>query len=270
MNMHAQYEIARNEFLRALLHPIVVIAGIIALVMAYLNGAGDSGNLTSYNVNVPQDVFILQLTQTYAVTFMISTIMAAFLGAISISRERWSSTLSVLLTKPLNRKDYVLGKFFGLAAFLLVFITFVLLFNSLMITIFYRGPISAEEYVWRITVYILALTLCSSLVLALNMLIGIVSKNLLVVTSISMTYIFVEWFWNLTHLLGNLSVYTPINICNKLISPTLTMSVAVLFDTTKPFYIWFYAAVPYILILIAEMFVILTVSIFLFSRTDNI
>ncbi len=127
--------------------------------------------------------------------YVIFTIIAIFLGATSISYERWNSSINVLLTKPLYRRDYIIGKFIGISAFMLLFNTITLLFIGLIMILFFRGPQSDIEFIWRLAAYIIITTLACSLVIALNMLFGIISKNILMVTAASITYVFFDWVW---------------------------------------------------------------------------
>lgn len=272
MNTSAVFEIARQEFARLLIHPLVPLAALLVLIAAYLNGAGGAHDLeilSGMDLYHKSDMVLVGFGQSLQSTSMICTIMAAFLGAISIPYERWKNTVNVLLTKPLYRRDFIIGKFVGLSAFMLLFNTISILLIGLLIIVYFRGPQSDLEFAWRLMAYILVLTLSCSLVIALNMLFGTISKNLLVVTSASITYIFIDWIWYNDKFLGSLSVLTPVNLYFKLITP-FPITWTTLFDTLVPFDRWFYGIIPYLAILFAEMSILLLMGIFVFSRDDNI
>ena len=175
--------------------------------------------------------------------------------------------VNVLLAKPLYRRDYIMGKFTGLAAFMLLFITFIMLFTGLMVIVFFRGPQSIPEYVLRTTAYIAVFTLSCWLVIALNMLFGIVSKNVLFVTAAAMAYYFIDWVWFSERFIGALSILTPQTLLWKLIYNGDT-SIS-LFDCLIPFDRWLSGAMPYVSLLIIETILLLLAGIYLFSREES-
>jgi ABC-2 type transport system permease protein len=267
--MRMVYEIARQEFVRVLTYPLIPIVFLIILIIAYINGAGGAHDLRSFEEWTTGDALLQGFGQSYGATSMICTIMAIFLGATSIPYERWNGSINVLLTKPLYRRDYVIGKFMGLSGFMLLFNTFTLLFIGLLMIMFFRGPLSSLEFIWRLAAYIIIMSLSCSTVIALNMLFGVISKDILVVTSASMTYIFFDWIWHNERILGDLSILTPMTLYGLAIHP-FAEPFNPLFNTTVQFYRWFSAALPFLAILFIEMLLFLLVGIYLFSREDNV
>lgn len=267
--MNATYKIARQEFTRLLLYPLVPIAVIIVIFIAYLNGAGELPTLQSLSGRYQEDMVVVGFGQCFQSTSMIITIMAVFLSATSIPYEKWNNSLNVLLTKPLYRNDYLAGKFVGLSAFMLLFNTFTILLIGLMTIMCYGGPLSAPEFVWRVIAYILIISISCMVVIALNMLIGIASKNILFVTTASIIYVFFDWIWYNDQLLGSLSVFTPMQLYATIIDPSHISSFPTLFDTMVPFYQWFDSAAPYILALMLELITFLLAGMLLFSWRDN-
>jgi ABC-2 type transport system permease protein len=142
-----------------------------------------------------------------------------------------------------------------------------MLFSGLVVIVFFRGPQSVQEYVLRTSAYIAIFTLSCWLVIALNMLLGIVSKNVLFVTAAAMAYYFIDWIWFSERFIGGLSILTPRSLLWKLIYNKDT-SIS-LFDCFIPFDRWFSGAVPYISLLIIETLLLLLAGIYLFSREDN-
>ncbi|CAJ36175.1 ABC transporter permease subunit [Methanocella arvoryzae] len=267
--MRVMLMIAMQEFTHTLTHPLALLVGGIVLAVAYINGAGGVDTLEIVNAQADLDAVMVGFGQSWQATSMICTIMAAFLGATTIPYEKWKHTLNVLFTKPLYRKDYIAGKFVGLTAFMLVFNTFAVMFTGLLIIVYFREPLSVSDFLLRVIAYIIVMTMSCSLVIALNMLIGVLSKNILVVTSAAMTYIYFDWIWNNDRMLGNLAFLTPMNLYNKLINPITTLY-PTLYDTLTPFTLWFSSAVPYIGLMLIEILVFLLAGIHLFTREDKI
>ena len=109
-------KIAGSELSGVLRSPLIIIAMLIVVMLAYLNGAGGSNllfQLEAWNEN--GDMFIRGFAQICIRSMMICTIMAAYLGVMSFSKERIKGTINVLTAKPLYRRDIVIGKFLGLA-----------------------------------------------------------------------------------------------------------------------------------------------------------
>lgn len=280
MSVKAIYSIAKQEFIRVLTHPIVPSVVLIVIFMAILIGAGDVSDLNAISVmnsisnRIGQDVLIVGLGQCWWTMSMLCTIAAVFLGATVIPYERWSNSINVLLTKPLYKRDYYIGKFTGILAFMLLLNTFTILFVGLMMILFFRGPESDTEYVWRVIANIVVSTLSCSLVIALNMFFGTLSKNILFVTTISITYIFFDWIWYSNRILGWLSNYTPSSLNSMLVGPlppsALTGGQPALFNTLVPFDKWFMGAAPFLIILFIELLFLIFAGIYLFSRDDNV
>jgi ABC-2 type transport system permease protein len=272
LNVEAVYKIARHEFVSVILHPLIPVACLIVLAIAILNGAGGAANLQQLQAmsDGSSDVFFSGFRQSWGAISMICTIMAIFMGATMIPYERWKNSLNVLLIKPLYRKDYLLGKFAGLTAFMLLFNAFAIMLVGLSVIVFFRGPQSDFEFIWRITAYIIALTLGCSLAIALNMLIGLLARNILFVTAASIAYVFFEWIWYDDRILGTglLSLITPMNLYGKFINPPGSM--VALFNTAIPFGQWFGAIIPFLALLIIELLMLLTIEIFLFAKEDTI
>jgi len=264
----ALFGVARQEFSRVLFHPIVLVMGLIVLGIAYLNGAGYAESLqiisSRYEI-YHRDAFIVGVVTVCASTSMASIIVAAFLGATAIPNDRWKNTLSVLLSKPLYRKDYLFGKFLGLSAFMLLFNVFVFFSISLMILLYYGGPLSITYGLLKIASYLVALTLACMLAIALNMLFGVLSKNVLFVTTAAMTFIFVDRIWYAENLLGGLSILLPTRLYYQILDPTPYVP-----EVPLPLDVWAQYATPYVLLLLIEILVLLLAGMYIFSREDNI
>jgi ABC-2 type transport system permease protein len=261
--------IARQEFARVLNHPVVPVVGLIVLVIAYLNGAGNVGSMEIMSSRYHIDGFFYGYGASFTSTTMVCSIMAAFLGATAIPYDRWKNSLNVLLAKPLYRKDYVLGKFLGLTGFMLLFNTLVILLTGLMIAVFFKGPESMTELAMRIPLFIICLTLACSMVAALNLLIGIVSKNILVVTAASVIFIFIDLFWYKNLFPDLMYLLFPGNLYFTVVDPLVDGSVS-LYSPGDPVSLWFQLALPYLALLLIELLVPLVIGIGLFAREDNL
>lgn len=268
MSVMAVYMIARLEFFRLLTNKFVLAVGVFLMFVAFLLGAGGAESFASFSSKHSQDVVLVAFGSSWETTVEISFVMASFLAATSLPHESWKNSLGVLLSKPLYRRDVVLGKFMGIAGFMFLFNAFDVLFTGLMIITFYRGPLSVTEFGLRVGAYILIFTLFISIVIALNMLFGAISKNLLFVTAASISYYFIESIWSAERVLGPLYFLSPLNVFGKIILP-YDSEFLTIFDTVEPFTKWMYAAIPFVCIAIAELAILLLAGIAIFNRKDS-
>ncbi|MDI6897782.1 ABC transporter permease [Methanocella conradii] len=266
----AVWAIARQEFVRVLTYPLIPVVAFIVFLIALLDGAGYASGLEGVGISNGPDVLIFGFTRSWESTAMICSIVAIFLGATSILYERWNSSLNVLLTKPLYRRDYYMGKFLGLSGFMLLFNAFTILLVGLMMVVFYMEPQSGSEFALRVSSYIFITTLSCSLVLALSMFFGVLSKNILLVTSLSVIYTFFDWIWHPERIMGGLSEFTPQQLYFRLIGPKGITDPAALFNTLVPFDRWLNAAIPLLIFVLLEMLALLLIGMCLFSREDSV
>lgn len=265
-NSNPVYSVTVNEFIKLRSNPLILIMSCILFILASLNGLASPYVLSSFTTN--NDVFIRAgLGDMFYRISLLCTIVAAFLGVMSIAEDRSKSLFKVLLTKPLYKRDIVLGKFCGICLFLLMLIGISYIISSLLVMIFYGLPQSILEFILRIISLILALFLECALTAGITMMIGIIFKNLLEAVSIVATCLFIDWYGNLYGYIGNLSIISPrvlyfdiFNVNNQIL----------LIDTSIPYMNWLNAAAPYIVLVILEITAIVILDCFMIIKTDEI
>lgn len=82
--------------------------------------------------------------QGLTVIMVTGAIVALFAASVSIHEEIEGKTAITLLSKPINRRDFIVGKFAGIMA--AVAVLFVLLSIVFMATLFYKMGYDAREY----------------------------------------------------------------------------------------------------------------------------
>lgn len=212
-------KIARQEFNQVAFHPLVVILALITLVIAIINGVG-YGLLHAQNYEGLGQNFIAYrgMSSMWGLTMAICLVMSAFFGAVTIPYDRWKHSYNVLLAKPLYRRDIIVGKFVGLSAFMFLFSGFAVLIAISLVIACLNTPLAlADLAVWT-GGYILLTGLTCSTIIALNLLIGTISKNLLIVTTLSFVYISVELFWYKDWLLLGFDWLMPLSLAGVLVS----------------------------------------------------
>ncbi len=266
------YFIARNEFRRIVGHPLVIIISIVLLTISLLNGIGKAHLLSTLeNGMMPtmymgKDIFLIAGIQGIFYIFSLyCAIFAIFIGALSVSEERSNRSMSVLLTKPLYRRDVAIGKFLGNGVFMMIFILFNVLISSLLVMIFFREPLSMLDSIVRIFSYISVLFLECMLSLGITMLIGIIFKNLFTALIVAVTFYYLDWYSFLTNYAGNLAFLSPRYLYYKVIG----ISDVNLFDTSIGYYGWLNAALPLIVLMVLEVIIIMLIDCFVFTKDEE-
>ncbi|MGA9140405.1 MAG: ABC transporter permease subunit [Methanocella sp.] len=247
-------KIAGNECSRVAGHPLVIITSLVLFIFAVLNGLGGKEMLVDLAGSDPGNVIISTgLGQVlYSIAFL-CTIVAVFVGAMSVVQERSKSSLLLLLTKPLYRRDIIAGKFLGLSLFMLVFIALNVAVNVFMIVLFFQAPVQTVEFLFRIFFFILVLFIECSLSLAIMMLAGVILQDLLKVALVAVTYVYLEWFALIQAYIGWWT-----NVSPRSMFFSIVLGSGTLLDTSIAYTTWLGRFLPQILLM-----VVLTVGIFL-------
>jgi len=120
--------IARNTFVESVRQPIyfvLLMAGWIfqifnTLLAGYSLGYTDSAEVSADNK--------LLLDMGLATVFVVATLLAAFIATAVISREIENKTALTVISKPVGRPMFVLGKYLGVSAAILVAAIVLLVF----------------------------------------------------------------------------------------------------------------------------------------------
>ncbi len=253
--------IAVNEFKRVAGHPIVILLMCIFIVLAFVQSAAGYRMLQVMEFHDPDgpDRFMTGLSQMWYDTSLICSVMAAFIGIVSILEDRSKNLFNVLLVKPLYRRDVIIGKFIGVSVFITIFITVSIAIYSLLLMLFFRMPFSMTEFLSRASAYILGLSMECSLTIVLAMLFGVIFKNFLESLGLLLAYFYLEWYCNLDLLTGPLSLINPYSLYGNVASVNL-------FDTTVPFLQVINNSLPYAILMLAWMLILLLLDCLIFTR----
>lgn len=271
-NYYVIFEIAKKEFFKVVLHPIVILLVCIALAFIYFNSAGGFIMLDRLQaINQNNDQFIQGYAQIFAPMIGIFAIIAGFLGVMSISEERSSGSFNVLLTKPIFRRDVILGKMLGLSIFMFLFILTIELLTGLLLVYYFREPWSIPDFLWRFFVIVISSLMTCVLIIELSMLSGLLFKNLLLAVSVVATYIFLDCIefvtsiFNMYFFNSSLTI-TPWILLFRIISPGMRGG---LFATSIAFSEWFWNALPFIVWMGILIIGVLELDCYVFSRQSE-
>lgn len=261
--MSSIVKIARNELIKIVKNPLVILISVILFFVATLNGLASASTLPIFESLLDGNDHFLSvgISNTFYTTSLLMSILSGSIGLLSITEDRSNGSLNLLLTKPLYRRDYIIGKWTGLSVFIVLLILIDVLLSTSMIMLCYNGPTSGEELIIRLLAYVFILSVLCIEVMGIAMLISILFKNLFQALTVFGTLLCFEWLFNfpatILNLIGDLKTIFPVTLYITIISGKGNIN---LFDTYGPFSMWLNNILPY-----AFFMFLLTVLIFLFS-----
>jgi len=150
--------VARNTFREHIRDKILYNLILFALVMILSSLA--LGQLTlGHEQKVIIDLGLASIS-------IFGTLIAVFIGISLVYKELEKRTIYALLSKPVHRHEFILGKYLGLLGTLLVNV--VIMTAGLIVTLMYHGGMGFQEYLRLIPgVYLIFLSLALTTALAL-------------------------------------------------------------------------------------------------------
>jgi ABC-type transport system involved in multi-copper enzyme maturation permease subunit len=191
VDLHRVRVIGTNVFREVIRDRILYLIGLFALL------------LVAARVLLPevaagsQDKILLDLG--LAAIELLGLVIAAFVGTTLVNKEIEKRTVFVMLTKPLSRAEFILGKHLGLSAVLLVLVT--------AMTLLYLGVLSLGQVSYSIGSILLAVLyqfLMLSLLTAVAIVFGVFTSSLLAALLTFAVYLMGQFSRDLLAL-GNLS-----------------------------------------------------------------
>jgi ABC-2 type transport system permease protein len=277
--MNSIFKIARHEFSLISLNPVAIVFIAIVLVFAVINTLGVASIPAggSYSNYTHDQIFYINLGNFYWDISVFFAFLAMSIGIVSVTDDRSGGSLRVLFTKPIYRRDVILGKFIGVGSFLLFLIVIAYtLYASLMIAV--SGcPESIVDLVLRLGSFVILLFLNSCITLGLVMALGIFLSEAGALIA-SLAFISYEWLrldgtvTSMGWLIGDASIIDPFYLYWKAFRPSTVYSPTGgymnLYTITQPYMAWLQQAFPYILLMIADVIIIVLIGCLLFSREE--
>jgi ABC-2 type transport system permease protein len=265
--MRPALKIASNEFSRIIKNPIVILFAGLMFLLALINAGSNSALLPRFESFMGHDAafFYVGLGNSLWTLSIFFSFLSMCLAVISISDER-NGSLRVLVSKPLYRRDVIIGKFLGLSTvlFLLMVLT-VCLFVSLTMTVF-SGPSSFSELILRAGSFIVLLFLNCCFTAGLVMFLGIF-LNKAETLVVSVVFVTQECLSGTGFMatLGQLQLIDPESLY---ISAFQISAGNDLYTTSVSYSTWISHAIPYVSLMIIEVIFIVLISCVLFNRDE--
>jgi len=269
----AVFLIARNEFSRIFGHPMAMIVVCVLIVMMLVTGIA-SGSLLikplkyafEYRLS-PDEMIYSGIGGVFYNVFLFLTILSLFLGVAALPEERSNGSLRVLMTKPLYKRDIILGKFMGMSTFILMIITLEIAILALIYILMFQGQgfRSIPEIFLRLGFLVFLIFLNSTLMLGLTMFFGTLTKSLFGTLILSVSYLYFEYYLQVPSLISQLQ-FSP----SRLLFSAYAISDINLLNNTFPFSAWFYSALPFIILMVLEVIIIVILDCFMFNVNEDL
>ncbi|WP_424358871.1 ABC transporter permease subunit [Methanocella sp. MCL-LM] len=262
--------IAKSQMLDMLReHLVLCIIGLIAIIII-LNAAANAIMIPEIDIHVDDGndhFFSVGMSNPLFETSVLLSILSMFIGLSITTEDRAYGTLRVLITKPLYRRDVLVGKFIGLSFLLLLIILSLILLCVSTQILLYRAPYSTEDLILRISSYVFVLFLSCELTLSISILLGVVFKKFLSVLLFAGAFIGLEWYFIPPESLQGIVRYV---IPKQLYITILEADgQASIFETVSSFGTWLNGSLPLIVLMIAEILLVMLISTWVFTKDDE-
>jgi ABC-2 type transport system permease protein len=266
--VNAMFTIARNEFSMVARNPLVILFGAILFITIIALALGNSVTLPKTPIIFEsEDVFIEGVSYIFANYSLFFALLAVCLGLASMANERSGGSLRVLITKPLYRRDIIIGKFLGISSFLFILMVIFMVLQVSLTIITFRPPYSFIDMVLRVGCFIVLAFLNCSLTLGIVMLLGsIFNKTEALIASLA--FISYEWLSQTVMTPKNLGIFQKIDPNRLYLDLVVSGSTGTLFRTYVPFSTWFGNAWPYMVLMVAEVVLVVLIASTIFSRQE--
>jgi ABC-2 type transport system permease protein len=260
--LYVVYRVARNEFARVFFHPLTPTIVLLLLFLAVLYGLGGT---TAYMGGSSDDGLYYNIGQIFYFTSEYGVVIAAFIGVLSIAEERRTHSLNTILSKPIYRRELIIGKFLGLNCYMLAIITYSLLSAGLSLSLLYFTPTDPLDFIAKIAIYVLITLVYTSVVMAIAMLISVIFNDLLISTTLAMSFLFVDGFVGWSWVSPVLDNFSPIIAMGNL----YIRHAADLRDPVLTVGQWFSVNAPSLFFMVAAIILVSLASMMVFTRSDN-
>lgn len=271
MSFEGMTKVAKLEFSIMIRNPVVLAMLFVLLAWAALNAADGYVRLHSDDTSgyyTVEKIFTMEYNNFPFFVATNVTFLSLCFGVLSIIGDRSSSRLRLLLTKPLYRKDLILGKIIGLdmLLFLIIAVVTTLFLSFQLIAIGGTGDI--VSILLRTILNILIIFIYSSLVTGFVLLFSMIFRSnlLALIASVSFVYLDAHRSFSISTLLGIKELMWIIPY--ELLGYIIHFNNQGLQSITQPLDAWLIGCWPYIVLLCAETVIVILLVIILFNREE--
>lgn len=263
-------KISLNELIQTMVSPITAAILLFFFVFSIINAANFYSFVSMSNsVGIPIDYQQAFIDAVQNLTYILTAIimfLSINLAIISFGDERSKGTLTILSAKPVYRRDIISGKYFGINAFLILLIIFIVsIFVSLMI-MFFGTPESVMDILFRLVLQSILLMMYCAVSVGITILFVMLLKNNLEAYILSIFFVIVEWLMLYPFILNYFDWFSTINP-SKVFYNILGSGPGIL-NIHYPVGVWFGLAFPYVMLLIMEILAVFIFDLYLYGKME--
>ena len=259
--------IASCEFSKLCMSPIVIVFVMLMIILSLTNAAGCSVVLPRFSFMSHDEAFFFVGLGNFLWNFSsLFSFLSVCITIVSFSDEK-KGAFRVLLTKPVYRRNGIGGKLFGILSFLFLMMAFTVSIFVSLIMVVYGGPGSLSELFLRSGSFVLLLFLNCSFSVGLStffcILLGKAEAMMASIAFIALEYL-ARTPW-VPSFLGDLEIINPVSLYLSAFSCGINQN---LYSTSIPYLSWASHALPYVVLMVAEVVVITLINCTIFNKEE--
>jgi ABC-2 type transport system permease protein len=256
--------IAKNEFSRCIGNPIVITATVFLCISSLIFVAGQYAYVQNSHAGPvdANDLFLNNIAGSSYFISMVLSFLSLCIGIVALAGERYSGSMRVLLTKPLYRRDIIVGKFIGINFLMLLLAVFVI-FICVAFSIAAFGLPSAfpDDILRTVTLTILLFMQCM-IFTSIVLFCGVIFKNLYMSLILSVSFFILVWLISWPFTWANvLKLFDPVVLYLSLIGNYSNVNISYL-D-------WVSEILPYAVYMFLGILVIFIIDCYFFTNEET-
>ena len=263
--------VAGHEFSRLARSPLVIFVVVIICLSTVINAAGCSVLLHKID-DVAAEPFMSGIGNLFYFSSIFFSFLALCMGIMVVSGDRSVGALRVLVTKPLHGRDIIAGKLLGMNALLLALVTLFVALGAASLAVSYGMPHDSGETALKLIIFGAGLFLFCALVTVLTTFLGVVFRELVSVLAISVSFLVIAWFARLQYVyaaVGKFELVNPVVQYVRLSAPVAGCDIFNPYADQFIFSAWFAAALPFAMLVVAEIGMLFAASCLLFKDEEK-
>lgn len=265
--------IAKNEFSRCVGHPLVILMTVFLVIFTLIVVGGQyvyvkqnpwiMGQMGPTGIITVNILFLNNYTYSSYWVSLILAFLSMCIGIVSIAGERSNGSLRVLLTKPVYRRDIIVGKFVGINSLMLLIIVFISSICMAASLVAFGMPTAFLEDIIRILSCVILLFMYCTLFTGVVLLSSVLFKDIYMSLVLCVSFFlicFMSW--------PGSAVW--VNILNPLMNPKI-LYLTLIGDCNNmqiAYLSWVSSILPYAVLMLLEIIAIFLIDCYIFTREE--
>ena len=198
----------------------------IVIIFAILFNLGISSYLgiNEIEASIASNYFVWALLISAGAPFLI---YICYIASGSINKELNSGTALMLFTRPLSRKEFIIGKFLGILGYIAIINAFIFLFVPTLMNLFFGASTNILPIIWKLSlVFYVFSILFSTIFVSISILFSTIFKHSITVFLIMIGIILALYILPIIN-----ESALQISIIPNIVKPVFASTVSVLIDS---------------------------------------